>query len=636
MKRLLSLVAAIAFVLALLSPTVLADAAEVVAEVDTVGYTSLQEAIDAADGKKITMVADVELTATAVVATGKSVTLELNGKKISGVSSEAAASAVIENKGSLTVQDSIGGGKITSQALNPDKDWGGEGEKQYPTYANNTIKNSGILKLISGTIEQATEYAGATYAIDNYNNGEVTIDGGMVVHVGGVAIREFANSTTAKNAVTVNGGEVLGKSRAVWIQLPSSDSSKAPLASLVVNGGTLTSQDTEYNLAVYVYSYGNSAANTVVKINAGTINGNVAINGTACGTIAKDNLAVTGGIINGEYGVFGYGDIATPYITGGSFKTIPDAEYLADGYTADVMVDGYYLVHQHEYTPVEAKDATYFENGNIAHIFCDVCNGLFDEEGKLLTAEDVIVPMLVPVKDETASVDEAVVDKAVENAVAENTADVVVDVTVDEMADKEGTPVKVTKAELPVASVEKVAGLDDEATLTVGLTNATVIMDKKTLNVVADAAKTESASNVVLEVQEIEVNELSATQQKAIENKIVATVISASVLVNDKEIHDFKGGKVAIDIPFTPAEGTDGSAYTVYYVADDGKVEEIPTSYADGVLTMIVSHFSEYVVLYTAAATPETGDSFQPVVMIAMMIVSAAVVVFLETKKRTA
>lgn len=632
MKRLLSLVAVIVLVLAMVPATVFA-ADTVVAKVGTTEYTNLQTAIDAADGKQITMVADAELTATAVVAAGKAVTLELNGKKISGVSSAAAASAVIENKGSLTIQDSVGGGKITSQALNPDKDWGGEGEKQYPTYANNTIKNSGILKLTSGTIEQATEYAGATYAIDNYNNGEVTIDGGKVIHVGGVAIREFANSTTAKNAVTVNGGEVKGKSRAVWIHLPSTDSTKAPLASLVVNGGTLTSEDTEYNLAVYVYSYGNSAAQTVVKINGGTINGNVAINGNACKTIAKGNLAVTGGTVNGADGVFGYGDIAEPFITGGKFKNAPDAAYLAEGYTADVKVGGYHLVHQHKFTDVAAKAATYFEDGNIAYKECGICGLMLDQDGKVLT--NVTIPMLIPVKDETASVDEAAVDNAVESAKAENKVNVTIDVTVDEMADEEGKPVEVNKAKLPVASVEKVADLDDKATLTVSLTDATVTMDKKALDTVAETAKAANTETVTLDVKEMAVKDLTDDQQKTLKGEKVAAVINASLLVNNKEVHDFKGGKVAISISFTPEKGTKGSDYAVYYVADDGSVEKVPASYRDGVLTMTVSHFSDYVVVNTAAETPKTGDAFRPAVMIAIMLASAAAVVFLQIKKRT-
>lgn len=203
-----------------------------VAEVDGVKFESLQAAIDAADGKTVVVLADVELTAGLTVTKGTNVTIDLNGKVISGVSGAAASSAVVTNYGTLTVKDSSaeGTGKITAFAQNPDLN-------NVPAYANNTITNHGTLNLYSGTIENSTDEARACFPIDNNStvgNAIVNIYGGTVTGRG--AIRQFANSTTYKNEVNILGGTVSGTSYAIWVQNPGSGD---PVASLNIQGGTL-------------------------------------------------------------------------------------------------------------------------------------------------------------------------------------------------------------------------------------------------------------------------------------------------------------------------------------------------------------------------------------------------------------
>ena len=881
----------------------LVPSTDAVASLGSLGYTSLAAAITAANGKTVTLLKNVELTETITIAVGKSVTLELNGKILSGVSSEAASSAVIANNGTLVIQDSIGGGKVTSQALTPDTDWGGEGQPAFPTYANNTITNCGQLTLLSGTIECATS-GGACYAVDN-NSGNrpatLNVKGGSIIHTANnFAVRMFCNSTVNGNTVNVENGTLSGR-RAIWIQLPGSKNQQK-LATVTISGGTLTSTDTEYNQAIYSYSYGDSYETTTVTVSGGTFNGDLAFGGgSSYGGEGAETVNITGGTFNGARAVYHYNSQDKITVSGGSFAAAPAdnnyAAYMAEGLSADVAVEDYYIVHAHdsnadidpvessctetgltagkkcsvcgktmvaptetpvkehnwstdyqpgtdthwhyctsdgctakkdeaahtfvekidnvyivegtandcaiEYitscsvcgkgneektfwvvkdnpthtydegivtkeatcteagvktytctnkgcghtktepiavkshtevdlaakeatctetgltagkkcsvcgtvtkaqetvaakghtevdvpakeatctetgltagkkcsvcgtvtvaqtevaakghklTKVEASDATYFAAGNIEHYTCEGCDKLFaDAEGKEeLAATDVVIAQLVKIEDTTADVSTEVVDNVIKEAETAGTVDIVITVTKDEMAEEEekeegtapdsGTtepapaPV-VTKTQLPAAAVEKIAALDEKATLTVNMTNATVVMDKTTLDVVAEAAKTEKTDSIALEIEHIETKELTTTQQKAVEEKKVAAVISASILVNDKEVHDFEGGKVTVSIPFTPAEGTKGSDYVVLYVADDGTVEEIPTAYADGTLVMTLSHFSEYVVVDTSAkaSTPATGDSFSPMVVFALLAVSAAAIVVLTAKKR--
>lgn len=96
------------------------------------------------------------------------------------------------------------------------------------------------------------------------------------------------------------------------------------------------------------------------------------------------------------------------------------------------------------------------------------------------------------------------------------------------------------------------------------------------------------------------------------EHKDVAMVISAEIICNGKNITDFGEGKVKVQIPFEPATGTKGSDYKIIYVADDGKLENITTSYKDGFLVAELEHFSEYVIVNTAtenSANPPAGNT---------------------------
>ena len=301
----------------------------------------------------------------------------------------------------------------------------------------------------------------------------------------------------------------------------------------------------------------------------------------------------------------------------------------------------------HELEEVKEKAATYFAAGNIAHHRCAACGTLFaDAEGKkTLEASEVVIAQLVKVEEEKAEVNTAVVENAVKEAETAGTVDVVITVTKDEMSEEpeneeeQAPAVVVTKTELPVAAVEQVADLHEEATLTIQMTNATVTMDKTTMEVVAQQAKEESADSIAMEIKHIETEALAPEQQKAVEEKKIAAVISASILVNDKEIHDFQGGEVKVAIPFALEAGTKAEDYKVLYIADDGSTEEIPASYENGTLVMTLSHFSEYVVVNTSVTAPKdpsnpgTGDAFLPGLTVAVMIAAAAVAVFLEKKR---
>lgn len=315
-----------------------------VAEINGSIYKGLQEALDDADGTVVNIVRDLVLDAPVTLPSGKTVVLDLNGNTISATCSSAAASNLFSVKkgADLTIKN----GTVVFAATNPDTQWGGEGQPPYPGYANNTIRNEGVLTIENAHLENRTMRGGASYVIDNYNGARLTVnDGSVITQSGGdVAIRMF-NGSAGEIDVTINGGTITGH-RAVWIQLASNTASVAPTMKLTVTGGTLNSVDETYRHAVYSYSYGNDMKNVFINVSGGIFNGAIALTGGQNKT-NLETVNITGGTFNGPLGdVYSYGAeekaAEAINIAGGTFSEDPSA-YLSDGFAA-VQTDGRWVV----------------------------------------------------------------------------------------------------------------------------------------------------------------------------------------------------------------------------------------------------------------------------------------------------
>lgn len=305
-----------------------------VAKIGDVKYATLAEAIAdvPTDGTEttITMIANeaIDVAGTSLtVAKNQNIVLDLNGFEIAGVCSTGTGSALIVNKGGLTIKDSSteGTGKMTYGA-NPT--WIYDGGDDYSgSYASNLISNFGTLTIESGYFENAGT-GSACYAIDNNSNVDnaiLTVNGGTIKGKS-TAVRQFCNSTTTDNTVNVNGGTIEGGYAGIWIQLPG-NSGQAKKAALNVTGGTLKGEyafydytygdvydAVQYNLSGgtfdgYIFSYG---AN--MTITDGTYNGEIDIKQTQ-----PSRLSVTGGKFSAD--ICAYGDNAsTGFISGGVYK----------------------------------------------------------------------------------------------------------------------------------------------------------------------------------------------------------------------------------------------------------------------------------------------------------------------------
>ncbi len=316
------------------------------AEGNVTYYATLQAAVNAAQaGDTVTLLDNVALTEALTVPAGATVTLDLNGMVLSMEDASGATVAAIKNNGNLTIKDSSEAktGKITFNSTTPSAS---------NTYASNAISNYGTITIVSGTIENTT-VGSACYALDNYAGSTATIEGGKLV-AEKIAVRVFSwtNGESAKVTLNMTGGEIVSEDGyAINFNLGN-----APAVELNISGGTITTNDEDYVLAVYVYTQG-TAENLTVNVTGGTFNGAFAFNGAAVTTMKEGAISISGGTFDE---VICYADPAYGFISGGTFKAPVAEEYCAKGYIPADLGDGTYGVKVGTY--VAEVNGVKFEN----------------------------------------------------------------------------------------------------------------------------------------------------------------------------------------------------------------------------------------------------------------------------------
>ena len=353
-----------------------------------VGYATVAEAIAATNnlGKTVTVVSDATMSETAIVAADKNITLDLNGKVVSMENASTAAVAMIKNEGNLTIVDNseAQNGKISFKSTTPSAS---------NAYASNTISNYGTLTINAGTIENLST-GGACYALDNYAGSTATINGGELnAEKTAVRIFNWTDGEAAKATLNMNGGEIYSKD-GYGINV---NSGNAPYVALNISSGTITTDDTDYNLAVYVVNKG-TAEHFTANVTDGTFNGFFALNGVTATTMAKGAVSVTGGTFDG---VICYADPAYGFISGEEtlFKSAVPANYCAANWGPYSYGDGIYGVEYLFVDELTIVDGEYeeFENQNAKTV------GTLTYERTLNTGWNALyVPFEIPVDVLTA------------------------------------------------------------------------------------------------------------------------------------------------------------------------------------------------------------------------------------------
>ena len=298
--------------------TVWANGQAYAAMIGTAQYASLAEAITAAqNGDTIKLLKDV--TENVTIPKGKTLTLDLNGKTLSG--GTTAGKPALLNNGTVTIKDSSEAqtGKICR------KDNGAPGYY--------TIDNQGTMTIESGSV---------------YNNTGTMPRGSSL-------IRNAGRETAA--TLIINGGDIKQDG---FIAVKNDDH-----GILIINGGTITTTgDTDTNTASAVQNWAQAT------INGGTINGTIWTsvwdNNLPSSVTTIKNAKVTGKIIvkpnssgltviptlkieGGDFTVTGWDvqDNGVVSISGGTFNVDP-TDYLADGYIVKKLDDGTWGVSEKE------------------------------------------------------------------------------------------------------------------------------------------------------------------------------------------------------------------------------------------------------------------------------------------------
>ena len=239
------------------------DLGNCVAEIDGRKFISLPAAIAAAQADDtVTLLDDIELTEGIVIAADKDFTLDLNGKTIRQTKAQTAGYQMILNDGILTIEDKVGGGKISYT------DTGNGGE-----YISDTIYNRGTLVINGGTIENLSSATvaqnGYPHAVDTYSgirDTSVTITGGTITCSEYSAIRMFCVSADNKADLLITGGTING---AVDMQNGTKNAAKG---SLTVTGGTFNNNKAN-SFRFANWNGGAQEYGIEASIQGGTING---------------------------------------------------------------------------------------------------------------------------------------------------------------------------------------------------------------------------------------------------------------------------------------------------------------------------------------------------------------------------
>ena len=150
----------------------------------------------------------------------------------------------------------------------------------------------------------------------------------------------------------------------------------------------------------------------------------------------------------------------------------------------------------------------------------------------------------------------------------------------------------VSSAKLPSAIVEKAE--QSGAELTVALPTGTVTLDAAALAAVG------GSKDVTVSVQEVT---LTDAQRDAVGTLAqVAAVVDVNVTAGTAKLTGFNGGKLTVSIPYTLKAGEDPAKLQVWFIHDDGSIENKGGSYDSktGCFVFSTEHLSRYLLVSTA------------------------------------
>lgn len=120
----------------------------------------------------------------------------------------------------------------------------------------------------------------------------------------------------------------------------------------------------------------------------------------------------------------------------------------------------------------------------------------------------------------------------------------------------------------------------------------TIKMPKGSLTLDVDAAASiasqATGSNLRMELKEVAQASLTAAQQQGVEDD--SLIVDINIYSADKKISSFDGN-LTIEIPYTGSEHVG-----VWYLNDEGELEKLESTFANGLVTFVLDHLSLYVI----------------------------------------
>ena len=515
-----------------------------VAKVGDKYYATLAEAIDVADSKTVTLIANV--TENVTIPADTTVTLDLNGKCLTNKNDHT-----IINYGTLTIQDSVGGGvvdvvthgkaalcnkgtinEISGGTFTRSKEAGtakdGNGNSWYTVYNAGTIE-----KITGGTFENKGTFS--SMLINGWNNpgpavqgyigtisggtftgGVITIkndDGGHIGKICGDAVITNATQTAIQNTSIIgeiSGGTIKGGALAIYNSSWKDEKANEYIGTITIKDGAVIEGGIDNT------NWGGDS-NTVAQFAKTTIEG-----GKISGSLKDDNLGSSGCQI---------------VISGGTFSSDP-SDYCATGYTATKNESGQWVV-----SPKEGMEADTSVSGNTASA----------EVGGTFSGNEDLGQDNVGASNGTLSIDATVT---------------------------EGDTAAITKTEVSIGNeaLTSVSGANSVNSVVLKTNVADLTVDKAAWNAIT---KNADGAKVALTIEE-----KAGTGGAPLTYTVTATA-------NGKDVYsaDNATGSIKISVKY---EGTD--LPKVYYVGPNG-LEDMKAELKDGILSWTAKHFSDYVVV---------------------------------------
>ena len=561
-------------------------------------YSSVEAGI--ADGKT-TLYLVADYTEAITIPAGKSLTLNANGKNLTGVVTNNGTltlkdPAQVVNNGTLTLKGpaqvenngilKITGGAtydvskiinaasatvaITGGTFNaqPDDAWIAFGYRAKANDGDNTFTVEKVTMTDEGamTAGAVARYNTATKDSREYYD---TLQAAVIAHTGSIYLLKDVN----ENISSINKIDVYFDNYTFTGTMTSG-------STIWINDGTAILNNVKCE--TFKAGYGTRVANITVK------------DGSAADIIVykNANLTIEGGTYTGSLTMTedGTGSLT---IKGGTFSS-DVSQYIPENYVEYAMRNGTYIVKANDAAEPAFTTGNYWSdlNGKVyTELYSapyipptptaptdNVTNSGTSGTDNATTSADLSNTTSTSNGTTAATVDKTTADKIVDKAVENKSTEVVIDATANSTAAADSTTI--AQVTIPTETLGAIAE-KTEADVTIKTDVAEVKMDNAAAAAVSEQAEGDTVKIIAEKVKE------DATEVH-FELKVVCS--------DGKVISDFKGGNIAVTVALPKAMAE--KKVVCVYIDDNGHMSKVEgQKNADGTYTFFTGHFSTYAIL---------------------------------------